>query len=124
MNELLKRRRRLREFEVKCYVKQICEALKYLHTNKVIHRDLKISNLFLGHNMSLKIGDFGLAAKLCCEGERRRSVCGTPNYIAPEVLDEKLYDGHYFEVDIWSLGVVIFTLLYGKPPFQSNNDLK
>ncbi len=67
--------------------------------------------------MELKIGDFGLATKLEFEGELRKTVCGTPNYIAPEILDGK--KGHSYEVDIWSLGVIIYTLLIGKPPFET-----
>lgn len=87
-------------------------ALKYLHANKIIHRDLKLGNIFIGHNMTLKIGDFGLATKIEYDGERKKTICGTPNYIAPEILDGK--DGHSYEVDIWSLGVIIYTLLIGK----------
>lgn len=67
--------------------------------------------------MEIKLGDFGLATKLEFEGEKKRTICGTPNYIAPEILDGKT--GHSYEVDIWSLGVVIYTLLIGKPPFET-----
>ncbi len=67
--------------------------------------------------MELKFGDFGLATKLEFEGEKKRTICGTPNYIAPEILDGKT--GHSYEVDIWSLGVIIYTLLIGKPPFET-----
>jgi polo-like kinase 1 len=69
--------------------------------------------------MELKVGDFGLATKLDFEGERKRTVCGTPNYIAPEILDGKT--GHSYEVDIWSLGVIIYTLIIGKPPFETRD---
>lgn len=92
-------------------------GLKFLHSNRVIHRDMKLGNLFLNEKMEIKIGDFGLATKLEFEGEKKRTICGTPNYIAPEVLDGKV--GHSFEVDIWSLGVIIYTLLIGKPPFET-----
>jgi polo-like kinase 1 len=77
--------------------------------------------------MELKIGDFGLATKLEFDGEKKRTICGTPNYIvklfiliiikAPEILDGKT--GHSYEVDVWSLGVIIYTLLIGKPPFET-----
>lgn len=60
--------------------------MKYLHKQKVIHRDLKLGNLFLNENMEIKLGDFGLATKLEYEGERKKTICGTPNYIAPEIL--------------------------------------
>ena len=69
--------------------------------------------------MELKIGDFGLATKLEFEGDRRRTICGTPNYIAPEILDGK--QGHSYEVDIWSFGVILYTLIIGKPPFETSD---
>jgi polo-like kinase 1 len=119
LNELLKRRKRLTEIEVQCYIVQLIKALKYLHNHRVIHRDLKLGNLFLTDKMELKVGDFGLATKLDFEGERKRTVCGTPNYIAPEILDGKT--GHSYEVDIWSLGVIIYTLIIGKPPFETRD---
>ena len=93
--------------------------MKYLHNHRVIHRDLKLGNLFLNEKMEIKIGDFGLATKLEFEGERKRTICGTPNYIAPEVLEGK--QGHSYEVDIWSLGVIIYTLIIGKPPFETSD---
>ena len=119
LNELLKRRKKLTELEVQCYCIQIIKALKYLQSHRVIHRDLKLGNLFLSENMELKVGDFGLATKLEFDGERKRTVCGTPNYIAPEILEGKT--GHSFEVDVWSLGVIMYTLIIGKPPFETNN---
>jgi len=119
MNELLKRRKRLTELEVQCYLLQLLSVLTHLHKSKVIHRDLKLGNLFLSDNMEIKLGDFGLAAKLEFEGERKRTICGTPNYIAPEILEDK--NGHSYEVDIWSLGVIIYTFLIGKPPFETND---
>lgn len=69
--------------------------------------------------MQLKVGDFGLATKLEFEGDRKRTVCGTPNYIAPEILDGK--QGHSYEVDIWSFGVILYTLIIGKPPFEASD---
>jgi polo-like kinase 1 len=81
---------------------------------------LKLGNLFLNEDMEIKIGDFGLAAQLEFDGERKLTVCGTPNYIAPEILDGGRH-GHSFEVDVWSIGVILFTLLVGKPPFETND---
>ena len=119
LNELLKRRKKLTELEVQCYAVQIIKALRYLHSHRVIHRDLKLGNLFISEKMEIKVGDFGLATKLEFDGERKRTVCGTPNYIAPEILEGKT--GHSYEVDIWSLGVIMYTLIIGKPPFETNN---
>jgi polo-like kinase 1 len=78
---------------------------------------LKLGNLFIGEKMELKIGDFGLATKITFEGEKRRTFCGTPNYIAPETLDNK--KGHSYEVDIWAIGIILYTLFIGRPPFET-----
>jgi polo-like kinase 1 len=83
MSELLKRRKKLAEFEVKYYLFQLVNALEYLHKSSVIHRDLKLGNLFISADMQVKVGDFGLATRVSHIGERKRTVCGTPNYIAP-----------------------------------------
>jgi len=109
----------LTEIEVMVYTVQLVQALRYMHAHKVIHRDLKLGNLFLNSNMELKCGDFGLATKLDFDGDKKRTICGTPNYIAPEILDGK--SGHSYEVDIWSTGVIIYTMLFGKPPFETND---
>ncbi|CAD8169533.1 unnamed protein product [Paramecium pentaurelia] len=119
LNELLKRRRRITQIEVQCYLKQLIGALKYIHSHRVLHRDLKLGNLFINDKMELKLGDFGLATKLDYDGQRRITICGTPNYIAPEILDDRM--GHSYQADIWSVGVIIYTLLIGKPPFETSD---
>lgn len=116
--ELHKRRKALTEPEVRYYLRQTLLAVKYLHDVKVIHRDLKLGNLFLNDNLDVKVGDFGLATRVEVEGERKRTLCGTPNYIAPEVLGKK---GHSYEVDVWSIGCILYTLLVGKPPFETES---
>jgi len=65
---------------------------------------LKLGNLFLNENMEIKLGDFGLATRLEYNEEKKKTICGTPNYIAPEILEGK---GHSYEVDIWSVGVIM-----------------
>ncbi|KAG8433195.1 hypothetical protein GDO86_017471 [Hymenochirus boettgeri] len=115
--ELHKRRKAVTEPEARYYLRQTILGCQYLHSNRVIHRDLKLGNLFLNDEMEVKIGDFGLATKVEYDGERKKTLCGTPNYIAPEVLGKK---GHSFEVDIWSLGCIMYTLLVGKPPFETS----
>lgn len=120
LDELLKRNGKLKEKYVARFVAQLVRGLMYLHHQKsVVHRDLKLANLFLDGALNLKIGDFGLSAVIR-EGEKRKTVCGTPNYIAPEVLFGKA-SGHSFEADVWSLGVIVYTLLVGVPPFQQKN---
>lgn len=81
MTDLLRRRKKLTEPEIRYYVIQLVSSLKYLHDNLVIHRDLKLGNLFLDSQMRIKVGDFGLATKLADANERRKTFCGTPNYI-------------------------------------------
>lgn len=119
LSDMLRRRKRITQIEAQCYLKQILMGVKYMHAHRVIHRDLKLANIFLTENMEVKIGDFGLAAKLEFEGERKRTICGTPNYMAPEILDGKF--GHSYECDIWSIGVILYTLLVGKPPFETGD---
>lgn len=115
--ELHKRRKAVTEPEARYYMMQLLKGCQYLHNNRVIHRDLKLGNIFLNDDMVVKIGDFGLATKIEFDGERKKTLCGTPNYIAPEVLCKK---GHSFEVDVWSLGCILYTLLVGKPPFETS----
>ena len=114
--ELHKRRKAITEPETRYFMRHILLGVLYLHENKIIHRDLKLGNVFLNDNMECKIGDFGLATKVDFDGERKKTLCGTPNYIAPEVLGKK---GHSYEVDVWSLGCILYTLLVGKPPFET-----
>ncbi|XP_070566252.1 serine/threonine-protein kinase PLK1-like [Ptychodera flava] len=114
--ELHKRRKAVTEPETRYFMRQILLATVYIHKQKVIHRDLKLGNLFLNDQMDIKIGDFGLATRVDYDGERKKTLCGTPNYIAPEVLYKK---GHSYEVDTWSIGCILYTLLVGKPPFET-----
>ncbi|KFV16736.1 Serine/threonine-protein kinase PLK3, partial [Pterocles gutturalis] len=85
-----------------------------LHLKGILHRDLKLGNFFINENMELKVGDFGLAACQGISDQKKKTICGTPNYLAPEVL---LRQGHGPESDVWSLGCVMYTLLCGNPPF-------
>ena len=105
--EMVQKRKCLSLPEVRRFMVQLCGAVKYLHKRNVAHRDLKMGNIFLDRNMDIKLGDFGLAALFVSEKDekRRKTVCGTPNYIAPEVVDRSKR-GHTQKVDIWSLGVI------------------
>ncbi|KAL9651774.1 hypothetical protein ABK040_014421 [Willaertia magna] len=116
--ELMEKKKRLTEPEAQYLFAQILLGVKYLHSSKIIHRDLKLGNIFLDKHMKVKLGDFGLATEIEYEGQRKKTICGTPNYIAPEILNDK---GHSYEVDIWSCGVILYTLLIGTPPFETND---
>ena len=94
LNEIIKKRKTLTEIEVKYYLEQILKAVKFMHKNKIIHREylsslysLKLGNLFISEKLEIKIGDFGLATQVQFEGEKKHTICGTPNYIAPEILE-------------------------------------
>lgn len=119
---MLKRRKYLTLPEIRRLVIQVCGAVKYLHYRHIVHRDLKTGNLFLDSNMNVKVGDFGLAALLVTEREmevkRRTTMCGTPNYLAPEILEKG--KGHNEKVDLWAIGVIAYTLAVGKAPFHAS----
>ncbi|OSD04992.1 Pkinase-domain-containing protein [Trametes coccinea BRFM310] len=118
--DMLRRRKRFTEPEARYFMVQLIGACHYMHNHQVIHRDLKLGNIFLDRNMNVKVGDFGLAALIENPGERKKTICGTPNYIAPEVLFDTA-NGHSFEVDTWSTGVILYTLVVGRPPFQTKD---
>uniref|UniRef100_A0A3P9ACL5 Serine/threonine-protein kinase PLK n=1 Tax=Esox lucius TaxID=8010 RepID=A0A3P9ACL5_ESOLU len=115
---ILKARKVLTEPEVRYFLRQIVSGLRYLHEQEILHRDLKLGNFFINESMELKVGDFGLAAKLEPVENRRRTICGTPNYLSPEVLNKQ---GHGCESDVWALGCVMYTMLLGRPPFETTN---
>ena len=121
-NEMIKRRKSLTEEETRFFMLQLIDAVSFMHDSNVIHRDLKLGNLFLSKTMNIKVGDFGLAVRVDSSDEKRKTICGTPNYIAPEVINgNKEKREHSFEVDIWSMGVICFTMLVGKPPYESKD---
>ena len=114
----MKNRKVLTEPEVRYYMYQICEGVRYLHRKTILHRDLKLGNMFLTWDMNVKIGDFGLATQHQASLSSASTLCGTPNYIAPEVLKKQ---GHGYEADIWALGCMMFAMLVGTPPFETKS---
>jgi serine/threonine protein kinase len=108
--DMVKKRKYVTEPEVRFWTVQMAGAIKYMHAKGIIHRDLKMGNIFLDSEMNVKIGDFGLAALFMSDKDwsacRRTTLCGTPNYIAPEILSKEK-QGHDQAVDIWSLGIIM-----------------
>ena len=114
----VRKRRKLNENTAKVIFKQILGGLHYCHTNKVLHRDIKLDNILLDAKGQVKLGDFGVS-KIVSEDEIITDQCGTPAYIAPEILLDLGYKG--FGVDVWSAGVVLYAMLYGTVPFKAHN---
>ncbi|GLD61435.1 cGMP-dependent protein kinase 2 isoform X1 [Lates japonicus] len=97
----------------------VTEAFDYLHRKGVLYRDLKPENLMLDTEGYIKLVDFGFAKKIRC-GQKTWTFCGTPEYVAPEIILNK---GHNFSVDFWSLGILVFELLTGSPPFSGSDQM-
>jgi 5'-AMP-activated protein kinase catalytic alpha subunit len=114
----VRRRRKLKEDVAKHVFKQIIEGLKYCHSKNILHRDIKLDNILLTSEGDVKICDFGVS-KLVKPGEVMTEQCGTPAYIAPEVFENKGYEG--YASDVWSAGVVLYAMLYGTVPFKASN---
>ncbi|XP_062166077.1 CBL-interacting protein kinase 2-like [Alnus glutinosa] len=112
---------KLKEDVARRYFQQLISAVDYCHSRGVYHRDLKPENLLLDENGNLKVSDFGLSALAECKRQDGllHTTCGTPAYVAPEVINRKGYDGS--KADIWSCGVVLFVLLAGYLPFHDSN---
>ncbi|CAA7394018.1 unnamed protein product [Spirodela intermedia] len=112
---------RLKEDEARKYFQQLINAVDYCHSRGVFHRDLKPENLLLDSNGFLKVTDFGLSAlpQQVREDGLLHTTCGTPNYVAPEVINSKGYDGA--KADLWSCGVILFVLMAGYLPFEDSN---
>ncbi|WCJ41222.1 CBL-interacting protein kinase 23 [Euphorbia peplus] len=112
---------RLKEDEARKYFQQLINAVDYCHSRGVCHRDLKPENLLLDATGTLKVSDFGLSAlpQQVREDGLLHTTCGTPNYVAPEVINNKGYDGA--KADLWSCGVILFVLMAGYLPFEESN---
>jgi len=112
---------RFKEDEARKYFQQLINAVDYCHSRGVFHRDLKPENLLLDASGVLKVSDFGLSAlpQQVREDGLLHTTCGTPNYVAPEVINNKGYDGA--KADLWSCGVILFVLMAGYLPFEESN---
>lgn len=113
--EYIVQRGKMPEGEARRFFQQIIAAVEYCHRHKIVHRDLKPENLLLDDKLNVKIADFGLS-NIMTDGNFLKTLCGLPNYAAPEVISGKLYAGP--EVDVWLLGVILYVMLCGRLPFD------
>ena len=117
IKKVIQRYKRLEEPVVRCYTRQLLGGLKYLHTNGVIHRDLKCANILLTHNGVVKISDFGSSKQYMSNYyDLTKSLKGSPYWMAPEVVTRQ---GHSFEADIWSVGCCAIEMVSGNPPWSN-----
>ena len=118
----LAKKRKLTELEIKHYCFELLLALEYLHKMNIIHRDIKLSNVLLNENMEVRLCDFGLAIE---NGfKEQKSICGTFNYIAPELFNKRGGIKYSFKTDIWAFGILMYSLFYNKIPFKKENEKK
>lgn len=118
---VLRDRRNFDEDTTKFYTACVIEAFSYLHSRHIIYRDLKPENMLLDELGYVKLTDFGFAKRLYPPGSKTWTFCGTPDYVSPEII---LNRGHDYSCDYWSLGVLMFELLTGAPPFTSDEPMK
>jgi serine/threonine protein kinase len=114
---LLAKEKKLPEQKALLIFKQLLEAFQILNKYNIMHRDMKPDNIFF-HNGVIKLGDFGFCKNLNSADEMTKTMLGSPIYMAPEVLKGEIYSN---KADIWSLGVVLYEMLFGHCPFQSNS---
>lgn len=115
----IKKRNKLPEKVAKFIFKQLLQSIKYIHSKNIVHRDIKLDNILIDLHNNIKLCDFGVGKNIVNNQELLYEQCGTPAYIAPEVLGGEGYTG--FPVDIWSSGVVLYSLLMGNIPFKAQN---
>ncbi|XP_048732224.1 calcium-independent protein kinase C-like isoform X2 [Ostrea edulis] len=115
----IQRARKFDEPRARFYAAEVTLALMFLHRNGIIYRDLKLDNILLDAEGHCKIADFGMCKEGMFENRLTQTFCGTPDYIAPEILQELDYDA---SVDWWALGVLMYEMMAGQPPFEADNE--
>merc|ERR1719498_1095613 len=119
IKDMARRRTRIKEAQILNWFVQVLLALEYVHGERILHRDLKTSNLFLTEKSTVvKLGDFGISRQFASTMELASSVVGTPHYMSPEVCENKPYT---FKSDVWSLGCVLYELCMLKHAFSADN---
>lgn len=114
----IRKRIKVSEHFAKFIFKQLLEGLKYMHSQGIIHRDVKLDNILIDADSTIKLCDYGVS-KLIKSNKVMNEQCDTPAYIAPEIINGDSYTG--FNADLWSAGVVLYTILSGTLPFKANN---
>jgi NIMA (never in mitosis gene a)-related kinase len=105
-----------KEEEIIDWFIEICEGIKYIHSNNIIHRDLKPQNIFFNKDNHIKIGDFGISKQLI-NTNKANTRLGSENYVSPEIISNQSYD---YRIDIWNLGIILYELTQLKHPFEDN----
>ncbi|XP_039263219.2 serine/threonine-protein kinase PLK4-like isoform X2 [Styela clava] len=117
LSRYVKTKGKMSEDQARIFMHQIVDGMLHLHAHGIIHRDLTLSNMLLDNSLNIKIADFGLATKLSMPTDKHFTMCGTPNFISPEIATRS---AHGLQSDVWSLGCMLYTFLVGSPPFDTD----
>jgi serine/threonine protein kinase len=114
--QYLRREKSLSDKQIAFVFREVCKGIQALHRENILHRDIKPENILLGHDFTPKLADFGFACKIV-PSERRKTICGTREYFAPEIFEHK---DQSLKLDIWCLGILLYELCHNRAPFDYN----